>query len=64
MQTNIAIDQLQNEVRAKNILSNVGERRREEQRYSDYDQHNNGKILQNGFIKCNDCGRSFNQRAY
>jgi hypothetical protein len=64
MSTNIAIDQSQNEVRSKNLLSNLGERRREEQRYSDYDQQNNGTMLPNGFIKCSDCGRSFNQRAF
>ena len=38
MQTNIAIDQSQNELHSKNLLSNVGERRREEQRCSDNDQ--------------------------
>ena len=64
MKTNIMNDQSQIGVRSKNLLMNVGERRREEQMYYDYEHQNNGTVLPNGFIKCNDCGRSFNQRAF
>lgn len=64
MQTNIITTQSQSGVRTKNLLQNVAERRREEQRLADLKYSDPGTRLENGLIKCNACGRSFNERAF